>query len=128
MGGNNRVLGMSLRAHRDLPTALAEIDVVRDLAVRARFGIEHAETGQWWWRMYGERGELARSAQGFSRRVDAELAAGRFRGRAADAGVEPALAIFQSGRRGRTSAESRPGSAGRTSRDGADVWPKRPVG
>ncbi|WP_345020017.1 hypothetical protein [Saccharothrix violaceirubra] len=99
LGGNNRVLGVGVRVHLDQAAALAEIEVVRVDGAMADFTIEHADNGAWWWRLGG----LARSAQGFARRVDAELAAARFRDRVADAALDPVLAVFQPGRRGRSS-------------------------
>jgi hypothetical protein len=112
MGGNNRVLGVSVRKHDDLASAVGEIAVVRDRVVAATFVIGHADDGSWWWKLAG----LARSAQGFARRVDADLAAERFRLRAVDAELDPDLAVYQSGKRGRSS------------RGSADVWRQRPVG
>jgi hypothetical protein len=94
LGGNNRVLGVGVRDHA-----------------------EHAGNGRWWWQM----ADLARSAQGFARRVDADLAAGRFRDRVGEADVDPVVAVFYPGQRGR-------GSTGRPNPPGADVWPQRPVG
>ncbi|MBW4716902.1 DUF1508 domain-containing protein [Saccharothrix obliqua] len=112
LGGNNRVLGVGVRVHAAHLDALAEIELVRAGAITAAFVIEHADNGSWWWRL----ADLARSAQGFARRVDAELAAGRFRDRVAPAELDPVLAVFQ------------PGKRGRSSRGRADVWPQRPVG
>lgn len=76
------------------------------------YTVVHADGGLWWWRL----GALAKSAQGFARRVDAELAAGRFRRRVGTAGHDPELAIFPSGRRRGTRGAH------------TDVWPQRPVG
>ncbi|GAA2659689.1 MULTISPECIES: hypothetical protein [Actinosynnema] len=112
MGGNNRVLGVCVREHDDLASARAEVAVVRARAALAGFVIGHADDGSWWWRL----AELARSAQGFARRVDAELAANRFGTRAVDAGLDPELALYRTGKRGRSS------------RGGSDVWRQRPVG
>lgn len=112
MGGNNRVLGVSVRVHDDLDSAVDEITSIRRSVALADFVIGHAEDGSWWWRL----GELARSAQGFARRVDADLASERFRLRAVDAELDPSLAVYQSGRRGRSS------------RGGSDVWRQRSVG
>nr|WKU62180.1 DUF1508 domain-containing protein [uncultured bacterium] len=112
MGGNNRVLGVSVRKHADLASALTEITAVRAQVVLADFVIGHADDGSWWWRLE----KVARSAQGFARRVDADLAAERFRLRAVDAGLDPDLAVYQTGKRGRSS------------RGGSDVWRQRSVG
>jgi hypothetical protein len=106
LGGNNRVLGIGLLSHSDHDAALADIDRVRQAAPGAVFDVEHADTGLWWWRMQGGQVWLARSAQGFARRVDATLAAERFRTRSPAAGIAPAVAVFQSGRRGRVVREN----------------------
>jgi hypothetical protein len=117
LGGNNRVLGVGVRDHAEHADVLAEIDLVRASLISASIEIEHAGNGRWWWQM----ADLARSAQGFARRVDADLAAGRFRDRVGEADVDPVVAVFYPGQRGR-------GSTGRPNPPGADVWPQRPVG
>jgi uncharacterized protein YegP (UPF0339 family) len=109
LGGNNRVLGIGLLSHSDYDAAVVDIDWVRQTAPGAVFDVEHAHTGLWWWRMQGRQGWVARSAQGFARRVDATLAAARFRTRAPAAAIAPVVAVFQSGRRGRLIRESGPG-------------------
>jgi hypothetical protein len=106
LGGNNRVLGIGLLSHPDYDAAVVEIGWIRQAAPGAVFDVEHADTGLWWWQMRGRQAWVARSAQGFARRVDAKLAAARFRGRAPIAGIAPAVAVFQSGRRGRVVEES----------------------
>ncbi|MGI5507159.1 hypothetical protein [Lentzea sp. CA-135723] len=102
-----------MRGHDNHGRALGEIELVRRVATTMNYTVVHAERGLWWWRL----GSLAKSAQGFARRVDAELAAGRFRRRAGQAGNDPELAVFSPGRR-------------RGARGGgqSDVWPQRPVG
>ncbi|MFD9741549.1 hypothetical protein [Umezawaea sp. NPDC059074] len=117
LGGNNRVLGVGVRDHPEYADVVVEIELVRASLVVPSFEIEHSGSGRWWWRI----AELARSAQGFARRVDAELAAGRFRARVSEADVDPAIAVFYPGQRGRS-------STGRPTPPGKDVWPQRPVG
>ncbi|WP_018686024.1 DUF1508 domain-containing protein [Actinokineospora enzanensis] len=101
LGGNNRVLGLGVGEFGDLDRALAEIDRVRRMAGAARIEVQHAETGQWWWRLRGETGEVSQSGQGFARRIDAEQAAARFRNGAPGAAVTAAVAVFNQNRRGR---------------------------
>lgn len=117
LGGNNRVLGVGVREHPEYAAAVAEIELVRESMITPLIEIEHSGNGRWWWRIAG----LARSAQGFARRVDAELAADRFRDRVSEADVDPVVALFYPGQRGRS-------STGRSSPPGKDVWPQRPVG
>jgi uncharacterized protein YegP (UPF0339 family) len=106
LGGNNRVLGMGLLSHSDFDAAVVDIDWVRQAVAGAVFDVERADTGLWWWRMQGRQGRVASSAQGFARRVDATLAAARFRTRAPAAGIVRVVAVFQSGRRGRVAREN----------------------
>lgn len=47
MGGNNRVLGMSVRVHDELAAAVGEITSVRRAVAAAEFVIGHAEDGSW---------------------------------------------------------------------------------
>lgn len=101
LGGNNRVLGVGLTAHAEHNAALVEIAAVQRVAAGAVFEVEHADTGQWWWRMRLVHDPVASSAQGFARRVDAGLAVGRFQLRAPGATIDPVVAVFQPGRRGR---------------------------
>jgi len=128
LGGNNRVLGVGVLEHPDLASAMREIEELRNSIAEATFIVDHAETGQWWWRLGGPRGTVARSAQGFARRVDAELSANRFRDKAATAPTDEALVVFDAGRRGRVVAEREHRSSVRPSAAKSDVWPQRPVG
>ncbi|PPK64868.1 DUF1508 domain-containing protein [Actinokineospora auranticolor] len=101
LGGNNRVLGLGIGEHRNRDEALVEIDRVRRVAGVAWVEVQHAENGQWWWRLCVEAGEIVQSAQGFARRIDAEHAAARFQVGAPDAEVTPVVAVFNHSRRGR---------------------------
>lgn len=110
LGGNNRVLGVSVRALGDQGAAIEELDLVRKCAADAKFEIDHVHSGLWWWRMrpFARGPELASSAHGFARRVDATLSSRRFRQRAPQADVDLTLAVFQPGQR-RSSGAARPG-------------------
>lgn len=101
LGGNNRVLGLCVREHEDHLSAIREIEAVRAQIASARAELERSSDGLWWWQMYLAAVAAARSAQGFARKIDADLAAQRFRERAVDAEVDAPLMVFQPGRRGR---------------------------
>jgi len=118
LAGNNRILGVAVREHGGLAPAVAEIAAVQDAlrADTARITVDRTDTGQWRWSLIGDgclphrrtsgpRADpdfvLARSPQRFARRVDARHAALRFAAAAATAAVEPGLAVFEPGRRGR---------------------------
>lgn len=101
LGGNNRVLGVSARDFADHAAALDDVEQVRISAPQAEFDFEHADGGQWRWRMSVRDRQLAHSAHGFARRVDASLAAVRFGRWVRGADADLPLAVFQPGRRGR---------------------------
>jgi hypothetical protein len=107
LGGNNRVLGMSMRLLEDHSTAMAEVELVRQYAGKVDFELDHVSSGLWTWRMdfpvpeMIEPGTVATSSRGFARRVDASLSAERFRERAQEADLDWTLAIYQTGRRSR---------------------------
>lgn len=127
VGGNNRLLGVGVQWHAEQEDALAEIERVRSVAPEAAVRIEHAESGLWWWKMATEESDLAGSAQGFARRIDAELAVKRFRHHAPLAELVPGLAVFPAGGRGRllpTTPHVPPRSP---TAEGPDVSPQRPV-
>ena len=101
LGGNNRVLGVSVRDFADHAAALDDVEQVRRSAAQAEFDFEHGDSGQWWWRMSVRDRRMAQSAHGFARRVDAALAADRFGRSVRGADNDLPLAVFQPGRRGR---------------------------
>lgn len=107
LGGNNRVLGMSMRTLDDHPAAIAEVELVRQYAGKVDFELAHVSSGLWTWRMdfpdpeMIEPSAVAISPRGFARRVDAGLAAERFREQAQEAELDWTLVIYQAGRRGR---------------------------
>lgn len=103
LGGNRRVLGLSVREHADQPAAMREVDTLRVLADEARMELERSESGYWWWRMSVHDEPVARSAQGFARKTDADMAAKRFVERVREASVDSLMMIFQSSHRGRQS-------------------------
>lgn len=113
LGGNNRVLGMSMRTLADHSTAMAEVALVRQYAGKMDFEIDHVSSGLWTWRMDFPDPEaidikaVASSSRGFARRVDASLSAERFRERAQDADLDWTLAIYQTGRRSAPPYEER---------------------
>ncbi|MFF5175907.1 hypothetical protein ACFY3U_25235 [Micromonospora sp. NPDC000089] len=102
LAGNNRVLGVSSHRYRALEQAVAAIRHVHHAVERGEFAIERQAGGLWWWDLTARSGPLAHSPQGFARRVDARLAADRFRSNATVAEIEQGLSLFESGRRGRT--------------------------
>ncbi|WP_236795932.1 hypothetical protein [Amycolatopsis sp. GM8] len=128
LGGNNRVLCVGERWHADQAAALAEVALVRLVAPRADLTVEHEETALWWWRAVVGKANLVKSAQGFARRIDAERAVERFRRCAPAAVVEPGLAVFPPGRRGRLLHPVVHRSLNRSKPNGLDVAPQRPVG
>lgn len=101
LAGNNRVLGTSIRMLADHASALEEVDIVRQRVHDAAFDLERVPSGHWRWRMRLGDIDIARSATGFLRRVDAVRSSERFRQSAAVAAPDRALAVFESGRRGR---------------------------
>ncbi|MFJ8582577.1 hypothetical protein [Micromonospora sp. NPDC093277] len=102
LAGNNRVLGVSVHQFRALELAVASIERVHREVERGEFVVERQVGGLWWWDLAAGATPIARSAQGFARRVDARLAASRFRENATIADVEQGLSVFGAGRRGRT--------------------------
>nr|WP_042190238.1 hypothetical protein [Kibdelosporangium sp. MJ126-NF4]CTQ95015.1 hypothetical protein [Kibdelosporangium sp. MJ126-NF4] len=102
LGGNNRVLGVSVRGHADHGAAVRELDLLREEAGSARLDFERSLSGHWWWQLSVSDIPVARSAQGFARRIDADLAAKRFTRRVAEATLDSSVMVFQAGHRGRT--------------------------
>ncbi|CAM4003076.1 hypothetical protein KIPE111705_35710 [Kibdelosporangium persicum] len=103
LGGNNRVLGVSVRGHPDQGSAVRELDYLREQAGDARVEFERSASGQWWWQLSFADVPVARSAQGFARKIDADLAAKRFVRRIGEASLDASVMVFQPGHRGRTS-------------------------
>jgi hypothetical protein len=101
LGGNNRVLGISAHSRPDHATALDDIDAVREFAGEAAFELERMPAGPWRWRMFLQDEPVACSARGFARRVDAILSYQRFQHSVPESTVDPVLAVFPPGRRGR---------------------------
>ncbi|ALG06524.1 hypothetical protein [Kibdelosporangium phytohabitans] len=102
LGGNNRVLGVSVRGHADHGAAVRELDALRAETGTARLDFERSATGQWWWHLSVSDLPVARSAQGFARKIDADLAAKRFLRRIGEASLDSSVMVFQPGHRGRT--------------------------
>jgi hypothetical protein len=102
LGGNNRVLGLSVRGHSDQGAAVREVDTLREVATDGRLEFERSTSGHWWWQLSVSDVTMARSAQGFARKIDADLAAKRFMRRVADASLDSSVMVFQPGHRGRT--------------------------
>ncbi|ONI77746.1 hypothetical protein ALI144C_30330 [Actinosynnema sp. ALI-1.44] len=101
LGGNNRVLGVSVRGHIDQTAALRELDLLREETGTTRLDFERSATGQWWWHLAVSDTPVARSAQGFARKIDADLAAKRFMRRIGEATLDASVMVFQPGHRGR---------------------------
>lgn len=127
VGGNNRLLGVGVQWHAGQEEALAEIEQVRQVAPEAAVRVEHAGSGLWWWRMATDDVDLVTSAQGFARRIDAELAVKRFRHHAPLAEITPGLAIFPAGGRGRLVQSTPQPWPRETPTDTPDVSPQYPV-
>lgn len=127
LGGNNRILCVGTQLHADLVAAMAEVALVRLVAAEAEVRIEHEETGLWWWRLLVQTTDLARSLQGFARRIDAERAVVRFRQCADEAGIDPTLAVFPAGKRGRLLRPAVRHAPMRSSQGDLDVSRQRPV-
>ena len=102
LGGNNRVLGLSVRGHSDHGAAVRELDALRDVTEDTRLEFERSMAGQWWWQLSISDVPIARSAQGFARKIDADLAAKRFIRRVGEASLDSSVMVFQPGHRGRT--------------------------
>jgi hypothetical protein len=101
LGGNNRVLGLSVRGHANHGAAVREVDTLRVVAADARLEFERSTSGHWWWRLSVDAVPVARSAQGFARKIDADLAAKRFMHRVNEASMDSSVMVFQPGHRGR---------------------------
>lgn len=149
LAGNNRLYGVAARLYPDLAGAVAAIGVTRAAAARAwvdpgLFIVERSDAGLWHWSLPDVRDgavrdrivlddtaldetALARSAQGFARRIDASQAARRFARAAGGAGIEPALAIFESGQRGRIITVTELSDPDAVSRRRGDMWRQRRV-
>lgn len=95
LGGNNRVLGIGESPHVDQAAAVVEIDLVRQRVAEAKFDIERANTGLWWWRMRLAEEVLVKSPHGFHRRIDAQRGARRFLATVPDA-TDPVVVVLQS--------------------------------
>jgi hypothetical protein len=104
LGGNNRVLGVSVRGHTDHNAAVREVDALRERAVDGRLEFERSPSGHWWWQLSVSDVAMARSAQGFARKIDADLAAKRFMRRVTEASMDSSVMVFQPGHRGRPTA------------------------
>jgi hypothetical protein len=101
LGGNNRVLGVSVRGHVDQGGAVREVDTLREVATDARLEFERSSAGHWWWQLSVSDIPVARSAQGFARKIDADLAAKRFMRRVNEASLDSSVMVFQHGHRGK---------------------------
>ncbi|MBP2320939.1 hypothetical protein JOF56_001324 [Kibdelosporangium banguiense] len=101
LGGNNRVLGVSVRGHVDQGAAVREVDAIREDAADGRLEFERSTSGHWWWQLSVSDVAIARSAQGFARKIDADLAAKRFMRRVTEASLDSSVMVFQPGHRGR---------------------------
>lgn len=104
LGGNNRVLGVSVRGHTDQRAAVREVDALREDATDGRLEFERSTSGHWWWHLSVSEVAMARSAQGFARKIDADLAAKRFMHRVTEASLDSSVMVFQPGHRGRPTA------------------------
>jgi hypothetical protein len=102
LGGNNRVLGLSVRGHPDQDAAVREVDTLREVAADARLEFERSASGHWWWHLSFSDVPVVRSAQGFARKIDADLAAKRFMRRITEASMDSSVMVFQPGHRGRS--------------------------
>src|SRR5215469_16983983 len=97
-----------MRTLDDHPSAIAEVELVRQYAGEVDFELQHVSSGLWTWRMdFPDPGAIepnavATSSRGFARRVDAGLAAERFCELAPEAELDWTLMIYQAGFLSRT--------------------------
>lgn len=78
LGGNNRMIGIATVGAPTVGKAVLEAERARRVAATADITFTVAEDRLWYWRMRDGGEQIATSASGFARRLDAQRAAGRF--------------------------------------------------
>lgn len=78
LGGNNRLIGVSWTGAPTVARAVLGAERAREVAASAEVTFTTADDRLWHWRMRDGEEQIAMSASGFARRLDARRAAGRF--------------------------------------------------
>ena len=78
LGGNNRLIGVAAAGAPTVGRAVIGAERARDLAAVADISFTVADDRLWYWRLHENGQQLAMSASGFARRLDAQRAADRF--------------------------------------------------
>lgn len=78
LGGNNRLIGVSAASAPTVGRAVVGAERAREVAASAEITFTVAEDRLWYWRMHDGGQQIATSASGFARRLDAQRAADRF--------------------------------------------------
>lgn len=78
LGGNNRLIGVAAAGAPTVGRAVLGAEQARKLAASADVSFTVADDRLWYWRMQDSGEDIAMSASGFARRLDAQRAAGRF--------------------------------------------------
>jgi hypothetical protein len=88
LGGNNRLIGVAAASAPTVGRAVLGAERARLVAATAEITFTVAADRLWYWRMQESGEQVAASASGFARRLDAQRAAGRFVRAATDAQVQ----------------------------------------
>lgn len=88
LGGNNRLIGVAAASAPTVGRAVLGAERAREVAASAEVSYTVAADRLWYWRMQDGGEQVATSASGFARRLDAQRAAGRFIRAAADAQIQ----------------------------------------
>lgn len=78
LGGNNRLIGVAAAGAPTVGRAVHGAERARASASAAEITFTVADDRLWYWRMQDGGEQIAMSASGFARRLDAQRAAGRF--------------------------------------------------
>lgn len=78
LGGNNRLIGVAAAGAPTVGRAVIGAERARDVAATAEISFTVADDRLWYWRMHENGQQIAMSASGFARRLDAQRAADRF--------------------------------------------------
>jgi hypothetical protein len=78
LGGNNRLIGVSSAGAPTVGRAVLGAERAREAAASAEVTFTTADDRLWYWRLRDGDEQIAMSASGFARRLDARRAAGRF--------------------------------------------------
>lgn len=78
LGGNNRLIGVAAASAPTVARAVTGAERAREVAASAEITFTVADDRLWYWRMHDSGQQIATSASGFARRLDAQRAADRF--------------------------------------------------